>query len=744
MSERQPLMIADFAALRRKIASPPAGLGELLERFNTKLAADEDFRRSNLYLPALLGDSAAREQARTQILAGAADYGSRPDNDYQFDVHTWCSAAPGMRWAIYFDWLDCAGVWTEAERIAVAEGLLHFGYTHCVNTLRSRFPMADNQSLSMSLYSAVIGHVFSTCAPVAERAAALRDYGLSQMEIRLGVAPPEGYMGEGSTYQSLVVAPVTMWIGAFLSSLQGPGVLTRRWAPMNATLLDVLKVESLLADPGQLLPPWDHYGWQRQSNLAALTYYASATGQPELLAGAGTIWDRKDFIAWVSDDRMWALTYWPEQPVVAPARPVLSGWSLPGTAAAIDHAPGASRLMLAWDRCCFDRQGLARQQVNPNHLMYSQGGEPIFGDGVTGDGTPFLPVTTEEIVAPLDAEERELITAQYGSLERWATGQQPGLIGAANTVLLDGEWGYFPPGARRGQLVAESRESGLHVVTAESLDYYQPRYDLTRARRTVAVSASGLAWIVDDYCAASAHRFTWQTYLRRGCRLEGDGLTLTTSGGQQLRLAWTEGVTASLTEVANFPVQDQGIEGRCWPEAGSQRLLLEETGDRAKFVVCLLPGGSDDLRVETVGPNHWRATWVGGSEEFRLPASADAPVAPLPYPLEGLCDLDAEPFDLLDEPTEALLAALVAPDKDAWRHTVRAMQTLTMRGVAEAFPLIEKLLRDAEQRYQTQAVAAWCLGHARYRAALPSLQRAARAPETNIGFRSRCALEAME
>ncbi len=742
-----PLMVPDLDALRRKLENPPAGLDGVYARFQQRLAGDHEFRGPNIYLSALLGNVQAQEEAKAQVLMAAADYGTRPDNDYQFDMHTWCSAAPAMRQSVYFDWLDSAGLWSEAEREEAARGLLHFGYVHCVNTLRSRFPAADNQSLSMSLFCAVTGWVFRTCPAVAERAEALHRFGMDQIETRLGLAPPDGYMGEGSTYQMLVVTPLTMWIGAFFSSLQGPEALIRHWEPNGATLLDILRVDAYLRGPGLLLPPWDHYGWQGQTTLSPLAYYAAATGQPGLLARAGEIWDCRHNMAWSTDDRMWALLFWPDQPLpeaAAPA-PALSGWSLPQTAAVIDDSRQQARLMLAWDLCSWDRQGLARKQVNPNHVMYEAGGVPLFGDGIPEDNVGlYLGATAEEIAAPLGEEEQALIAAQWGSVEKWAMAEQPGFIGAANTVIVDGEYGYFPVEAKRGRLAHEEREENLHVVTAESLDYYTPRYDLTRARRTIATCANGLSWIVDDYRAESEHTFTWQAYLRRGCRIREHGLTLRTPEGQTLEMAWLPVEKASLELVPDFPRQEGGgTEGRCWPQSGSERLRLETRGTEAAFVMCLLPGGEGGLTMRRTGEREWLAEWPGGSGSLHLPGGADQPTPPLPYPPEYACDLDQAPFDLPEDPVEILLAALERPAPEDWRATVRAMQALTERRVPEAMPLIQALLGDRGQQYQVTSVAAWCLGRARYRPALADLRYMTHAPETNTNVRSRCAVEVM-
>ena len=417
--------------------------------------------------------------------------------------------------------------------------------------------------------------------------------------------------------------------------------------------------------------------------------------------------------------------------------------------------------MLAWDRCAGDRQGLGRMQVNPNHVMYELAGAPIFGDGIPESGSEafFVGATAEEIAAPLTPAERELIVAQYGSVEKWARAVQPGLIGAANTVILDHEYGYFPPGTRIGQLAYEQRDAELHLVTAESAEYYNPRYGLTRARRMIATSASGLSWIVDDYRAAQEHIFTWQAYLRRGCRRHENGLTLSVDG-PTLSVAWLPGGSAGLELVPDFPTRGAGVEGRCWPQTGSERLRLETRGTTATFVVCLLPGSAGvspasggtgvspvsagGLTVRQVGEREWLAEWPGGSESFRLPEGADQPITPLPYPPEGVCDLEEAPFDLPEEPTEVLLAALESPAPEDWRATVRAMQALTERGVEAALPAIQRLLRDPGQRYQVTSVAAWCLGRARYAPAREDLRFMCSAPETNTNVRAACAVEALE
>jgi len=107
----------------------------------------------------------------------------------------------------------------------------------------------------------------------------------------------------------------------------------------------------------------------------------------------------------------------------------------------------------------------------------------------------------------------------------------------------------------------------------------------------------------------------------------------------------------------------------------------------------------------------------------------------------GVCDLDETPYGLLDEPDAALLAALDHPRPGEWRRTGAAMQTLTLRGNADAMPGIVALLLDAGQNYTVHSVAAWCLGRARYAPALDVLRRLMHIPEVNTASRAGWAVE---
>ncbi len=761
------LFIPDIEALRRKLACPPPILAGLYLRFQKQLTADPGFRRHHVFLPALLGDETAISEAKGILLEEACDplrlagnpsAASTPAAQDVLDGHIWCVAPRAMRLAAYFTWMDAQGAWTLAERDAVATGVIDFFYAFVVPVLRARTPAGHNQQLSMVLCSAIAGSVFAQVPATAGRARALRDYALPKLRQTLGLMKRDGYCGEGSTYQSAVVSGLAMWAGWFLTQLGDPGAWTRTWGPNGASLSDSLRMEADLGSPGGLLPPWDHYGWEKVHNLAARTLWATLSGHHELLKAADSVWDRPSFLAWRPDDRLWTLIGWPEteEPEALHPKTGLSGWSRPSVGAAIDHLPRKMRVMMAWDSCSGSLQGLGRAQVNPNHLMIDVAGEPLTGDGTESGATVlFSPAAMERTLAALSDSERELVIQQYGSFRKWVCTCQQGFLGAACAVVVD-EWdSYFPRGTRRGRLVFEQRSSERHTFAADSAAYYQPTFDVTRMRRTVSVGVSGVIWVVDDIHAQTSHRFSWRAWFRPAIKERTPhGLRLRLPSGVALAVAWTaeadgaEGLApVVLTPAPTFPGARTHL---AWPDEGSVRCDVATSGRRVRFVTCMVPSDVEGLQVSASAPSSWEAAWKTGRETFSLPTDllaelgATTPTAPELEDVETLCDLDEPPFALLDETTQALLASLADPPKRAWRRTTAAMQTLTARNAPEAMPAILALLGDASQNYTVHAVAAWCLGHARYAPALEGLRKMSGIPEENTAARARWAVERMK
>lgn len=770
----EPALVPDIERLRRKLAAPPPLLASAYRRFQDRLVADPLFRRHHVFLPALMGDPAAIAEAKTIILEESHDPlllargqapGSATRAQESLDGHIWCIAPRAMRLAVYFSWLEARGAWSEAERAAVARDVLAFFYDYVVPVLRARIPAGHNQQLSMVLCSAVAGHALGGVSAVAARAHALKAYALPKLRQSLGLMPCSGYSGEGSTYQTCVVSGLVMWAGIFLSQLGESEVWSHTWPPNGSTLAGTLRLEASLGSAAGLLPPWDHYGWSSLTNLAARTLWAAVSGEDHLLAAAAGVWDRESFVAWRPDDRLWTLVYWPEREseVLREGRqarnaacrtetPVLTGWSLPAVGAAIEHLPLRMRVILAWDRCSGGLQGICRNHANPNHLMLELAGEPITADG-WDDGSQrlFSGDAVAHTVNGLSERERQMVTQQYGSLDKWVRTSQQGFLGSSCAIVVDGLDAYFPREGREGRLLFEKRGSDRHTVVADSTAYYRPAFDVRRMRRAVSMGASGEAWVVDDIEADSTHRFTWRAWMRRAARLHGDcGLRLDMPSGTAVTLAWRvqsdAGVPpgpATLVAAPTFPAHGPG---RLWPDEGSTRCDLTVAGRRVRFVVCLVPRAVDGLSIAAVAADVWEAVWAGGVSRFVLPPELGIQPEPSSPPpdepdVHTFSDLDDEPFALLDEPDGALLAALDNPDRTAWRRTGAAMQTLAVRGNRDALPRILALLEDALQDYTVHSVAAWCLGRTCYQPAMEALRRMAAIPEENAAARANWAIE---
>lgn len=779
-----PLLIPDLSALERKLSAPSPLLGTCYARFRQRLAQDAAYRSYNIFLPALLGEADAVAEGKALILSRVRDprrlvvLPRRQSGEQDIlDHHIWCVAPHAMRLAVYSTWLDRHGAWTPDERRIVGAGLLDFFQGYVLPVLRSRIPGGHNQQLSMTLACSVAGHAFADVDGVFDRARALRDWAFPKLRQTLGLMPASGYSGEGETYQSDVVAPLVMWTGVFLEQLGERDVWHRAWAPSGWRMSDTMRMEALLAGRGNLLPPWDNYGWQRVHNLAVRTLWAGVSGDREPLAQSHTIWDEPHHMAWCPDDRMWTLLYWPEERGAevsgvreqeaggggwTPPRhptpdtvhsPCLSGWSVPAVGAAIEHLPRRLRVISAWDRCSGSAQGVGREQVNPNHLTVDLAGEPITADGHAYKGEYLFSASARErMLNALSPVEREMIARQYGSVERWCLAVQYGLLGASCSIIVDGAEGYFPRWAREGNLLFEQREAERHTFAGEAAAFYQPAFDVTRMRRTVSVGASGVVWVVDDVAADSVHDFTWRLWLRPGARAAGPReVRLDLPSGAAVTLAWMAESDRTGTDcrvsIADESIFPAGWQSAAWPAPGSSRCDLTLAGRRVRFVTCLVPVGVDGLTVRAAGEDVWEAAWTGGADRFELPREIAA--LPDPQPVRGaqitvpetFCDLDEEPFGLPQDSDEVLLAALDQPPVEAWRQTGAAMQALVVRGDTAALPKIAALLDDARQNYTVHSVAAWCLGRARYAPALDLLRRFTHIPEVNTASRARWAVE---
>lgn len=748
-----PLFVDDPHALAYKLANPTGVLATVWARFKDRLQSDAAFRRDNLFLLALLPDTPKEtlDEIAHLVRSFASDLGSADPQDdrisnHAINIHTWCAAPFALRTSAYATWLVHAGHWHTSDLAEVGKHLLAFCEDHAQNVLRSRVPTSDNQSMSLALTSTAVGHAFATCEPLAQRATRLRDENLIRLVTVLKLADEDGYLCEGSTYQSHVVTPLAMWTASLFEQMYGSQSLQKIWQPGGSTLLGILNFESLLWGPANLQPGWDNHGWELQINLAGIAIHAKATHQPQQLQRALDVWDYNSYIAWCQDDRLWTLLHWPLEEVVAHKPHGLAGWSMPHTAATLDDYDRSTRLMLCYDRCAEALLSVSRNQTNPNHLLFEMQGSPIFGDGKRCNKTT-LGLQPENIRPWLEPGQIPLMAQQRGSVENWARHTEEGMVGAANCIIIDHEETYFNALGSRGQRVYEQRHTVCHIVSADARAFYLPRYDLSCATRAIASSTQGPYWIVDQLTADSSHAFTFNLYLRQSCTLHNQSVSLNTSDNKQLTLAWLPVETQSLYDVPNYPDATPS-RTNIWPEDGSQRLQLTNTGREVQFVICLLPGVSSDLQLELLGKRTWRARWRDANDKhceqvLELPAEALSPGKLQPTPALTWDDLDDAPATIPQKISANPLAFLNNPQQSDWRQTIQAMQAVVVAmrqghhaAMSEALPKIHALLVDSKQGYQVHSVAAWSLGAAMYAPAINDLALLRYSIEPNLMHRA--------
>ena len=747
---RHPLFIGDVARLQAKLESSGGLLREYWQDFRKTHLADPKMRADMIFLAAMTSPG-LRGEARQRL---KDYYTSLPAHDAANDVqfHTWCRCGTVVRRAAFFDWLASAGAWSPAEIEEAAECFLGFGYKHAFMTLTSRMRSSNNQAISMALYCAVVGFLFGYKLSNHPTGRFLFDYGLGRIPDLLGLFPGDGYAGEGSTYTSHVNTPLAFWTCEFLKQITGRDYFDTPFAPNGNSLRKMLEIELHILSPGGLLAPWDHYGWQRAINGSPFAYLARASGDARYLSIIPSLglWPDPGYLAWGSDDPMWTLIWWPEQFKDHDDRDLpagLFGWFLPRTGCALDDCRRRSRLMQVWDISSGSIAAVGRAQVNPNHIMFDYASEPVLEDGIQdGDANPWR-FPPDKVLGTLSQSERERfalylsrIAGMHNALERAVLGTSPGLIGCANAIVVDEEPWFWPGGPRVGVPEFHASHNGLQAVTADCASFYQPRYDVTRARRTSLWTDAGAGIVLDTLEAGSEHTWRWQAYLRPSAELRGDSAAIRLPGGRNVLIAWEHGPEVRIEPVEGFPRTE---------EKRSLRLDLVTKGRSARFAVVIAPKAkaasvrrnSNSVEVVIDGEKHSfvvenfdgertpiagaAATaafaWAGpGGALVELAGGKMSPVPPDTFEID---DIDeerdiqrpeirkllewtadpAEPGDSRLSQVDACLAQLAAKKPDAaslltalqspfWPVQAAAAQVLGVRGIAKAKPALRALL----------------------------------------------------
>ncbi len=735
----------------------PAGLGspspqlaaphELVESYERRLDHDPQWADENLYLRLwLTRDPALAERAATRVCEWATSLAG-PNND-ALEHHTWCIATRGLRAAAFATWIDAAGLWpTSCSKTQLADDLLAFTHRHALAVLAGRCPSADNQYLSLSLSCAVIGEALSRMKLRQTEATKLRDLGVERVWRWLGLMPTEGYGGEGSSYQVQVVGPLVMWADMLLRELEGPDVTERTVYPNGCSFMTVLDLAHDLLSPGDLLPGWDNPGWIPYSFGAPLVYRALLRNEPPPVEFLLRSKDSYDNIAWGHDDRMWALLCWPASNTAATQRATprqsLTGWVRPHVAAALDHTPTRSRLMLCADQTSESTQAIGRWHCNPNHLLYEVAGCPIFGDGGR-DGTNPPPRDTASLAARLLPAQRQMIERQFGSLQRYLDVCDMGTLGRSNSVVVDEQRDWFPLTAKVGRCVWQHIDEEWRGFGFDSTPIYDPNLRLTAARRFILMRQSdGAAWVIDDYRATLEHDFGWQVHLPPFAQIQSNLAMVTYPSGAGATLAWPADEPAQAVACPDFPMPVLVMGQSLWPKGGSLRLQGHRRATNYRFATLLLPGLFPDAHVESLAEGRWRGRWRGQDWLVEIPDLGDARTPGDEATITSSAD---EPAWLCDESADAvqLVKRLHYPDPANWRDTVHALRQLACRHEPRLGPLALTLLRDTNQRYHVHSAACYCLGVMRYEPARIELEGHIHNPEPNIAVRAAAALRILD
>ncbi|MBM4032134.1 MAG: hypothetical protein FJ291_10150 [Planctomycetes bacterium] len=724
----RPLFLGDPARVAHKLETASGLLGGYWADFLAKFRAKRGTSWPMVHLPAaLLGEGV--DEAREQLRAAWRYLGSA-DTAGDFQFHTWCRCGAETRRAAFFDWFAHRGLWSRAEVEEAAECFLGFAFKHPFAVLHARGRSSNNQAISMALHLAVVGFIFGHKLADHPTGKFLFDYGLGRLPDLIGLFPADGYGGEGSTYTSHVNTPLAYWTAEFLRQVLGRDFLDVPFRPNGTTLRRMVEMELRITSPGGLLAPWDHYGWQPGINASPFAYLARTTGDPNYLSliPALGLWEHDGYLAWGMDDPMWTLLWWPEEfkdyaDAKLPAK--LFGWFLPRTGAALDDCKRRTRLMQVWDRSGETIAVVGRLQVNPNHLMLDYAGEPVFQDGIQeGERDPwgFPP---DKVLERLGAEERERYLAYLASIgigkeqfHKVVLGIAPGLLGVANAIVVDEEPWYWPGGERVGKPEFYAAGGGLQGVTADCASFYQPRYGVSRARRSSVWTGAGFGLVVDTLEAASDHIWRWQAYLRPNVEMAGESLRIRLTNGRSVLLAWEPGAEVRTTPVEGFPRTE---------EKRSLRLDLLQRGPTARFVVLIAPearsasvrsvddstveasidGQTHLLRVESrrgavgeVRPDTHELSDIESDRDLQL-AEFEAAVrwacaqAPAGNTLVERLDACLAQTAAARPDAEVLVAALESP---SWPVQVAAAEAIGRRIIQAAAPALRKLLEAEHAR----------------------------------------------
>lgn len=542
--------------LRDKIKRVEAAGGRRLELWNGILRLARGNPSGNpWFLPfaaVVTGDPRLVEEAKKAVSSYLDEASGKGSPGYLFNI--WCFAFPHCRWALWFDFMRRAGLYSSKEADELAAKFLAIEFRDHLAGLRIKPDpeCVDNQAASLVLSAYLVGSLFADGPGGGHMARLLRDSAAPRLEAMIGGMPPSGYGGEGSTYQGRIVAFAIPLLLEALEHLRGEDLFEAPLATKGASAASVLRSTRNLWMPGGLLLPWDDYGWQFGIAFP-LVYLAHRTGDPvsTRMLERDVNWARFNAsgAGWGYDEPVWTLIYWPDLP--AGELPRWAPWRNPSLGGTLVDPEGETCLMQMWDPTA---PMCTRAHVNPNAIVFSYKGIPFSADGTDHGGSPDLQY------------EGAVFDRNFGAGAAQHLNLSKGCAGSHSCLLVDGDQGFRPKHEDYARSVPADccDPAAPNEIAGDATGIYADAYPDASSVRRRSTLVEGRFWLVEDYAAfAGSHQLTARWWFRPSAAQADGGVDVRTSDGGLLQMRPLLPASAPrIRHVTHFPHDPEDCSDR--------------------------------------------------------------------------------------------------------------------------------------------------------------------------------------
>jgi len=582
----EPLLVADIAELRGRLLGKGEP-GRLYAQVREVVKHPEMEYPLWRFLVQMVEPAFGPTSAIAKLLLDLAGRGGWRDR-YMLDVHTWIASASLGRLAIYLDWAIHLGALPEREVQQLASEMIGVAETAVRPVLETRVARdlepgqtvwLPNQGAALLFGCAAVGFVLGYRRGSDPRARRLADESLETLARFVGHLRPDGYDGEGPTYQLGVEAPALALTCAILEQATGENLFDRRFEPSGVSLRKWFETTCLLLlSPLGLTRPFDDYGYGRPGSLIAFAYAAGRSRDGRFMAPVREhcLWDAHHAL-WENDDRALSLLFWPETAPGGTGAPGGAGGRsavLPATLAVLRTGGSAPvEVLLTWKPC--EPLPHTHAHTDPGNVAIECGGIPLALDGrppmvrIGGVGSPY-----HRLLAGANTDY--FIPYRFGE----ADVRDQGAVALAphNTILIDGVMEIPLGRPAGGKLVAWEETDELTRCVVELAEPYRCRFDLRSFVREVIAYRDGRCVIRDRLQADSPHEFTWRMHVRPEVEPRPDGWDVRTRDGVDMAVRVTLGADLETDRIEAFP---GAFEGHC------VRLQMHARGREAAFEASL-------------------------------------------------------------------------------------------------------------------------------------------------------------